>query len=385
MIIFLLRYGELALKGKNRGTFENLLINNIRRSLKGLPAEIKKTYGRLFVYLEDDRFFDEAKERLCRIFGLVSFSPVEKVALDLDEIMSKAAEMIDSEFSAPFSFKVETSRPNKGFPFKSPHVSSSVGEYVLNNVPGCRVDVHNPDLKLFVEIRDDEAYLFHRFFQAGGGLPVGISGKALLLLSGGIDSPVAGWMGMKRGLTVEGLHFQSPPFTSERSLEKVLDIGRELASYCGKFKIHIANFTAIQKEIYSKCPQDMGITIMRRMMFRIAESLAYTQRAGALLTGESLGQVASQTLDSISVISAVTSIPVFRPLIGLDKQEITVYSQRIGTYDISVRPYEDCCTVFVPKHPVTKPKLKYTEKAERCFDYAGMLQECIDSIETVTL
>ena len=385
MKLFLLRYGELALKGKNRKSFEDLLINNIRRSLKGLPVEIRKTYGRLFVHLEDDSCHIDLEKRLSRIFGLVSFSPVEKTSLDFEEIMFKSAEIINESITSPFTFKIETNRPNKKFPVKSPEISAKTGEYVLDKVTGSSVDVHNPDIKLFIEIRDDGAYIFHRFFPAGGGLPVGVSGKAILMLSGGIDSPVAGWMGMKRGLNVEGLHFQSPPFTSERSREKVLDIAKELATFCGSLTLHFAHFTEIQKEIHEKCPHDMGITIMRRMMFRLSEMLARKQNAGAIITGESLGQVASQTLDSIAVINKVTTMPVFRPLIGLDKEEITGYSRRIGTYEISIRPYEDCCTVFVPKHPVTRPKLFYTEKTESRINVQELLNRCMDNIETVSV
>lgn len=385
MKLFLIRYGELALKGKNRKSFEDLLVRNIKQALRGIPAEIKKTYGRLFVYLSNEDYYRETLHRLCRIFGLVSVSPVDTASLNMEDIKEKAVSVIREEFTPPFTFKVETSRPNKHFPLPSPEVSRDTGAYILKNIDGSKVDVHNPDLKLFIEIRDDEAYIFHRFYAGVGGLPVGVSGKALLLLSGGIDSPVAGWMGMKRGLEVEALHFHSFPFTSERSREKVLDLSHKLARYCGKLTLHIASFTEIQKEIRAKCPQPMSVTIMRRMMFRTAARLAKQRGAGALITGESLGQVASQTLDSIAVIDAVVDLPVFRPLIGLDKQEIISYSQKVGTYDISIRPYEDCCTVFVPKHPVTRPKPAYTEEVESVLDIPSLLDNCLENTETVII
>ena len=385
MKMLLLRYGELALKGKNRNQFENALIKNVRDSLQGLSAEVKKVYGRLFVYLQDEENFEEAISRLQCVFGIVSVSPVESTSLDLDEITKKAAEIVMSTVTPPFTFKVDARRSYKQFPYESPEINRLTGGYILENVPGSKVDVHNPNLILQIEIRNQEAYIFHRSYPGEGGLPVGTSGNALLLLSGGIDSPVAGWMAMKRGLNIEALHFHSPPFTSERSREKTIDLTRSLTRYHHRINLHIAGFTEIQKAIHSCCPKDMGVTIMRRMMFRIANSLARTRNAKAIITGESLGQVASQTLDSIKTISAVSDLPIFRPLIGLDKQEIIAYSQKIGTYSTSILPYEDCCTVFVPKHPVTKPRINRAEKAEENLDISGLIDNCLQNIETITL
>ncbi|MFY9114090.1 MAG: tRNA uracil 4-sulfurtransferase ThiI [Dethiobacteria bacterium] len=385
MKLFLLRYGELALKGKNRKIFEDMLIRNIRDALQGISAEVRKTYGRLFVHLHDESYEREVLERLRRIFGLVSISPVESAPLNMDEIQAQALDVIRNEAVAPFTFKVETRRSNKLFPLESPEISRTTGAYILANMAGSKVDVHHPDITLHIEIREKKAFIYHRFYSGSGGLPVGISGKALLLLSGGIDSPVAGWMGMKRGLEVEALHFHSFPFTSERSKEKVLQIASVMARYCGKLTLHIAGFTEIQKTIHKECPPAMRITIMRRMMFRAAERIAAAREAGALITGECLGQVASQTLESIAVIDVLAKRPVFRPLIGMDKQEIVTYAQKIGTYEISILPYEDCCTVFVPRHPATRPKLVYTEKVESALDVCPLLDNCLENIETITV
>ncbi len=385
MKLLLIRIGEVALKGNNRRTFENALSRNMHRALHDLSVDIKKIYGRFFVYLYDEEHFYTAIERLQKIFGIVSISPVENVPLDPAKIQEKAVKVLLQSISTPFSFKVEARRANKNFPLTSPEINQEIGGYILNQIPASKVDVHNPDLILYIEIREEEAYIFHHFYPGAKGLPVGVSGKALMLLSGGIDSPVAGWMGMKRGLEVEALHFHSFPFTSERSREKVIDIAQSLTGYHPKITLHIAGFTEIQKAIHTSCPQSMGITIMRRMMFRIADKLARKRECGALISGESLGQVASQTLESISVISAVTELPIFRPLIGLDKQEIINNAKQIGTYNISIRPYEDCCTVFLPRHPAIKPDLNYTEQIENNLDVSALIENCLNNIETITL
>lgn len=385
MKLLLIRYGELALKGKNRKYFEEALMQNIRKMLHDLPVEVKKLYGRLFVYLHDEEYYQEAINRLQGIFGLVSISPAESSPLDFEDIKQKAVEVLQDSIDPPFTFKVEARRSNKQFPLKSPEINQQLGGHILKNFPQCEVDVHNPDITLKVEIREQEAYLFYRSYPGEGGLPVGISGKALLLLSGGIDSPIAGWMGLKRGLEVEALHFHSFPFTSERSKEKVIELAQVLTRYHPQITLHIAGFTEIQKAIHSNCPKQMGVTIMRRMMFRVADRLCRAQNCKALITGESLGQVASQTLESIQTISATTDLPVFRPLIGLDKQEIISYAQKIGTYPISIQPYEDCCTVFVPRHPAIKPKASHAEEVEQNLDIPTLLENCMENIETITL
>jgi tRNA uracil 4-sulfurtransferase len=373
MARLLIRFGEIGLKGKNRKFFENMLTANIKKSLRGLDrCSVQQSHGRNFVDAAED-VFDEAVSRLCRVFGIVSLSPVAQADLDLESISDVALREFAKVARPGLSFKVETKRANKRFPLASPEISREVGGHILQNLPGLVVDVHNPEAVLEVEIRDSEAYIFTEKIPGPGGLPVGTAGKGLLLLSGGIDSPVAGWMAMKRGVKLEALHFHSFPFTSERSLEKVTDLCRVLALYNGTTQLHVAHFTEIQKELLQKCPEKLLVTLMRRMMFRIAHRLAEERRALALFTGESLGQVASQTMESINVIGRVTDLPVFRPLIGLDKTEIVEIARRIDTFPISIRPYEDCCTVFLPQFPATRPRLEDVEAAEAALDIPALL------------
>src|SRR5690554_1532781 len=332
--------------------FEDILINNIKASLKGIAiGEITRTFGR--IYIETDHW-EQAAERLSRVFGIVSLSPVLRTELDMDAIQDAAVRvMADTDAS---TFKVETRRPNKRFPLNSPEISRTLGEHVLKSLPHLSVDVHQPDVTLEVEVRHEGAYLYSRTIPCLGGLPAGVSGKGLLLLSGGIDSPVAGFLSMKRGVEVEGLHFHSYPFTTERSKEKVIELGRILGNYSGdgRFRLWISHFTEIQKAIQTIPFESLRITLMRRFMMRIGTELAKAKNAYALITGDSLGQVASQTMESIFTINAVTTMPIYRPLIGTDKQEIVEISRRIGTYDTSILPYDDCCTVFVPKNPADR-------------------------------
>ncbi len=381
-MMVLVRYGELALKGRNRGAFEKKLVDNLRFSLKGLPVKVKRIYGRIMIEIQNRDHYREVASHLERTFGIVSFSPVESSPLHMPAINEKAAEIAGNFREPPFTFKIETRRANKTFPEKSPEISNQVGEHILNSIPGLQVDVHEPELKLHIEIREQEAFFFHSLHPGPGGLPVGVSGKALLLLSGGIDSPVAGWMGMKRGLVTEALHFHSFPFTSDRALEKVVDLTRVLSRYGLKIKLHIAGFTAIQKAIHQHCPPAMSITIMRRMMFRVADAVARQRGIKAIITGESLGQVASQTLDSICVTDPVIGLPVFRPLIGMDKQEIVEIARKIDTYPISIQPYEDCCTVFLPRNPETAPILSRTENAEKALPVQELLIDCLKNLES---
>ncbi|MBS4030364.1 MAG: tRNA 4-thiouridine(8) synthase ThiI [Clostridiales bacterium] len=383
--LLLIRYGEIGLKGKNRKFFENKLTANIKRSLLGIAeCRIQQYRGRNFVeVLEGDTA--AVIRRLQQVFGIVSLSPVAIAELDIESIKAVAARELGKVAKPGMTFKVETKRANKRFPLRSPEVSRDVGEYLLDHVPGLTVDVHHPDQVLDVEIRDHETYIYTQRIPGPGGLPVGASGKGLLLISGGIDSPVAGWMTMKRGVTLEALHFHSFPFTSERAKEKVVDLTRVLTGYGGKILLHVAHFTEIQKELRLKCPEKLTVTLMRRMMFRIAERLAEQRGALALITGESLGQVASQTMESIHVIEHVTTIPVFRPLIGMDKEEIVNISRRIDTYDISIRPYEDCCTVFLPEFPVTRPRLADVEEAEKALDIEALVTESLEKTETIEI
>lgn len=378
----LIRYGEISLKGKNRSSFEGALVRNIRSALavtQGL--KVYREHGRIYATHNDAP--ETVAEKLARVFGIVSFSPVSVIPPELEAIEKKALEeAIQSGSRAGTTFKIETRRANKRFPFTSPEVSRRVGAYILNNIPGLKVDVHNPQVLVNIEIRDYEAYIYSTSIQGPGGLPVGVSGRGALMLSGGIDSPVAGWLAMKRGVSLVGVHFYSFPFTSERSKEKVLDLHKVLASYGGKFPVYVVPFTEIQKQIRIHCPEPLYVTIMRRMMLRIAEMICEKERCSSIFTGENLAQVASQTIESLAVIENVVDRPVLRPLITMDKREIIAMAQRIGTYDISVRPYEDCCTIFVPKNPATKPKLKDAERAEEALgDYWVLLEEAVENSE----
>lgn len=389
--LLLIRYGEIGTKGKNRHMFEERLKANIQGALKGLGVgEVERAHARLYVPLEAD--VEEMTRRLERVFGISSFSPVIRVPLDFEAIKKAAIQVMSSNLRAKESepgskgkltFKVSTRRANKGFPMISPEVSREVGAVLLKEFPQLSVDVHEPKMTLEIEIREEYSYVYTEKIPGPGGLPIGVSGKAVLLLSGGIDSPVAGYRMMKRGLAPIAVHFHSSPFTSERSKEKVLDLARVLSSYGGPIPVHVVHFTEIQKAINEHCPGKLMVTIMRRMMLRIAESIAREEGAGALITGESLGQVASQTLESIQATNAVVQLPVFRPLIGADKMEIIDMAQQIGTYKLSIQPYEDCCTIFVPRHPETHPKLPEVERAEAKLPVKALLAEALERTEII--
>lgn len=380
--LLLIRYGELSLKGKNRRVFETILLENIRKKLESVEhGPLTQTFGR--IYLATNGNWRELAERLQSVFGIVSVSPVLKRDLDLDDIKAGAVAVVaDTEGK---TFKVETRRSNKAFPLTSPEISRVIGGHVLANFPHLQVDVHNPDFVLNVEVRQEGALLYSQIIPCLGGLPAGSSGKGLLLLSGGIDSPVAGFLAMKRGVQVEGLHFHSYPFTSERSKEKVIELARQLSRYNrrGSMKVWIAYFSEIQKALQQSSYPALSITLMRRFMLRIGTALAERERAYALITGDSLGQVASQTMESIHTINAVTAMPVYRPLIGLDKQEIVNLAVQIGTYETSILPYEDCCTVFVPKNPATRPTIEQALRAEAELDVDGLIEEAIAKTECV--
>ncbi|TCW36095.1 thiamine biosynthesis protein ThiI [Thermohydrogenium kirishiense] len=372
MDIILIKYGELALKGDNRAFFENKLVKNIKEALKGYDGiKVEKTHGR--IYVECDGNVNEVIDKLKKVFGIVGITVAKKVDLDLDAIYNAAIELMRS-YSGK-SFKVETRRPNKSFPYESMEISRMVGGKILQNVEDVHVDVHNPDIVLNIEIRE-KAYLYSGITDGIGGMPLGTNGRAVVLLSGGIDSPVAAWMMMKRGVEIEAVYFHSPPYTQERAKDKVIDLCKKLSEYGQDIYLHVVNFTDFQLAIYDKCPPKMTTIIMRRMMMRVAENIANKYGAKALITGESLGQVASQTIESLYCTNAVTHMPVFRPLIGMDKSEIVEISKKIGTYDISIRPYEDCCTIFVPKHPIIKPDLEEVIDGEKNIDY----EKFIDSL-----
>ena len=385
--ILILRYGELALKGRNRATFENLLIKQTRRVLKDLEGWKLTRPSRRWILDLGGNDPEEVVKRLQKVFGYVSFSPAvvlkEPTIEDIKETARLIAQNIDPGVE---TFKVNTRRVDKKFPFESLEVSKELGGVVLKELDGrLKVDVHNPQWVLNVEIRPEGTYLFSQSYPGQGGLPYGSGSKALLLLSGGIDSPVAGYLIMKRGAVVEGLHFHSFPFTSERAKEKVIDLGRKLAEFSGKFRIHFISLTEIQKELKLKVDPDLNITILRRFMYRIAEAIAKKEQSLAIVTGESLGQVASQTLESLYTINSVTSLPILRPLCGMDKENIITIATDIDTYETSIQPYEDCCTIFLPEHPETKPRVEQALRAEEVLDVEKLIENALATHEILDL
>lgn len=401
--LVLVRYGELALKKGNRALFEERLRAECRRAVAEFGAPpVRRTHGRFFVELGPGGAGGawRVAERLARVFGVVGVHPAVRVKNDLDAICAAAGVVLSEALERPdalerrgagvpvaaagerIPFRVSAHRAHKGFPHDSVTVNRVVGRYLLTRHPELTVDLERAAVDVAVEIRHDAAYCYAGGLAGPGGLPLGVSGRGLVLLSGGIDSPVAAWLAMKRGLRVDAVHFHTPPFTSERSRDKVLDLCRILARWSGVFVCHVVHFTEVQQAIYTDCPPDLGVTLMRRMMFRVADRLAGRLRAGALVTGESLGQVASQTLESLAVIEAVAQRPVLRPLITLDKTEIMALAGRIETLETSNRPYEDCCALFVPRHPRIRPRPGPVEAAERALDVDGLVRRALEGIET---
>jgi thiamine biosynthesis protein ThiI len=383
----LIRYGELALKGRNQMNFVRQLVKNIKQMVyqyyqEKVALEIEK--GRIFLKL-DGQEPQKYYEPLRNVFGILSFSPVRKVELDMEEIKNVALDEFRSLPTDPASFRVTVRRPNKRFPIKSPEAQKQIGSFIYNKIPNLKVDLHNPEVEVTIELRDDAAYIYTQKIYGTGGLPLGTGGKAMLLLSGGIDSPVAGWLTMKRGIIIEAIHFYSYPYTSERAKEKVMDLAKVLAKYCGQINVHIVPFTKIQEDISANCYESLWITIMRRFMFRIAERIAQERKALALVTGESIGQVASQTLDSMYAINEVVKTPVIRPLITSDKEEIMELARKINTYDISIRPYVDCCTVFLPREPKTKPKLALCQKEETRLKVEELVLDAVSNTEMIII
>lgn len=377
----LIRYGELALKGKNRNIFEQQLAENIKQQLKGHDIKIKRTFGRMYLYLAGEDF-QEVSSKLQRVFGISSYSPAIKAELDVDRIKEACLESILAMKPAPQTFKISVRRVNKSFPYSSQEMNHILGGHILRNLDGkIKVDVHHPDTEITVEIREEAAYIMSARFPGAGGLPVGSSGKAMLLLSGGIDSPVAGYLALKRGLRIEAVHFHSYPFTSERAQQKVIDLCKKLSQYAGSIRLHMVPFTTIQTQIRQHIPEEYSITIMRRFMLRIAERLAEKHKALALVTGDSLGQVASQTLESMHTINEVTNLPILRPLVTMDKQEIIQIAQEIDTYPISILPYEDCCTIFQPKSPKTKPTRERANSLESRLNLTELIEEAVEKTE----
>lgn len=386
--IILVRYGEIILKGLNRPVFEDKLIGNIKSAiLKSGNVKIFKSQGRIYIEpFTDDYDFDFVIDKITKIFGVVSVSPVWKIDTDYVQIKSTALKLASQlvEQNGYKTFKLETKRGNKRFPMQSPEISADVGGYILENLKGLTVDVRNPDFVIYLEVRES-SYVYSEIIKAYGGMPLGSNGKALLLLSGGIDSPVAGWMMGKRGVEIEAVHFYSYPYTSERAKQKVVDLAQILSQYCGKFRLHVVPFTEIQLAINDNCPEEQLTIIMRRIMMRIAESIARETGSMALITGESMGQVASQTMQSLYCTDSAVNMPVFRPLIGMDKVEVVDLARKIDTFETSILPYEDCCTVFVAKHPQTKPKLEKIMQSEEAVDFEPLIEKAVAETEVIVL
>ncbi len=364
---FLIKYAEIGIKGKNRYVFEDALVRQITLALERCEGSftVPKRDGRIFVYARDGFDYDEVVSALQKVFGICEICPMYETESAEPEVLGqKAIEYIGDVYShRNVTFKVNTRRADKKYPVPSMEVNAIVGGMLLEAYPEMRVDVHEPDVMLHIELRD-KAYFYSISLPGPGGMPVGTNGRAMLLLSGGIDSPVAGYLTAKRGVVLDAVYFHAPPYTSERAKQKVIDLAEEISVYTGPIRLHIVNFTEIQLYIYEKCPHDELTIIMRRYMMKIAEALAVKSDDLALVTGESLGQVASQTIQSLAVTNEVCSLPVFRPLISFDKNEIVALSEKIGTYETSILPFEDCCTIFVAKHPVTKPNLNVIKRHE---------------------
>lgn len=382
----ILREGELVLKGKNRRNFEYALMDSVRRNLKDIEGiRIERSYGRIYIRNSKENTI-EIMRRMKTIPGIYNMSPILKCETNLDKIKAMALELLKKTIGDKKTFKVEGKRSDKGYPLTSMEVARQVGGYILANYEGeLKVDVKNPEIVVNVEVTFTAANIYCEKIKGAGGLPIGTSGKGLVLLSGGIDSPVAAWMGMKRGVAVDGIHFHSFPFTSERAKEKVVDLAKILAKVRGYMKLYIINFTEIQKQIGLKCPEEYYITIMRRYMYRISTIIAERYDYKALLTGESIGQVASQTLESMAAINHVTNIPILRPLIAMDKTDIIDIAREIGTFETSILPYEDCCTVFVPERPVIKPSIEIAVDGEKDMDIDKLIEDCINSSTVITI
>ena len=385
---FLLKYGEIGIKGKNRYLFEDALVRQVRYALKDVEGTftVYKSQARIYVDCEGEYDYDDTVEHLKRVFGLVGICPVVRMEdQGFDQLKKDVVAYMDEVYpDKKLSFKVEARRARKSYPKTSMEINCDLGEAILDAFPETHVDVHKPDVMLHVEVRN-EIYVYSQIIPGAGGMPVGTNGSAMLLLSGGIDSPVAGYMISKRGVGLEATYFHAPPYTSERAKQKVVDLAKIVARYSGPIKLHVVNFTDIQLYIYDQCPHEELTIIMRRYMMRIAEHFARKDKCLGLITGESIGQVASQTLQSLAATDEVCELPVYRPVIGFDKQEIVDISEKIDTYETSIQPYEDCCTIFVAKHPVTKPNIEVIRRSEEKLaeKIDAMVQEAIDTVEVI--
>ena len=385
---FLIKYGEIGVKGKNRHIFEDTLVSQTANALKLVDGEfcVRKENGRVYVEAQSEFDFEEAVEALSHVFGIVGICPVVLMEDEgFDALAERVVAYVGEAFKEQdFTFKVITRRARKNYPMDSMEVRAALGERLLAAYPKLKVDVHTPQVTLHIEIRN-KINLYSKTIPGPGGMPVGSAGRAMLLLSGGIDSPVAGYMIAKRGVKIDAVYFHAPPYTSERAKQKVIDLAKILAKYTGPIRLHIVNFTDIQLSIYEKCPHDQLTIIMRRYMMKLAEHFAGEEESMGLVTGESIGQVASQTMQSLAVTNEVCTLPVYRPLIGFDKQEIIDVSLKIGTYETSILPFEDCCTIFVAKHPVTKPNLKSILKSEShlASTISAQMKQAVETAETI--
>lgn len=387
---FLIKYAEIGVKGKNRYLFENALVDNAKRALDKIDGdfEVTKENGRVYAKALSDYDYDEAVDALQHVFGIVGICPMVQIDDNgFDDLAEQVVKYIEENYEEKnFTFKVMARRARKNYPMDSMEINAELGGKILDAFPELRVDVHNPDVILNVEIRN-HINIYSKILPGPGGMPVGTAGKAMLLLSGGIDSPVAGWMTAKRGVVVDAVYFHAPPYTSERAKQKVVDLAKIVSKYSGPMNLYVVNFTDIQMYIYDKCPHDELTIIMRRYMMKIAEHFAKQEGAQGLITGESIGQVASQTMQSLAATNEVCTMPVFRPVIAFDKQEIIDVSLKIGSYETSILPYEDCCTTFVAKHPVTKPNINVIKNSERKLEEEidRMFEEAVNTAELIRI
>lgn len=387
---FLIKYAEIGVKGKNRYLFENALVDNAKRALDKIDGEfqVTKENGRVYATALSDYDYDEAMDALQHVFGIVGICPMVQIDDNgFDDLAENVVKYIEENYQEKnFTFKVMARRARKNYPMDSMEINAELGGRILDAFPELRVDVHNPDVILNVEIRN-HINIYSKILPGPGGMPVGTAGKGMLLLSGGIDSPVAGWMTAKRGVVVDAVYFHAPPYTSERAKQKVVDLAKIVSKYSGPMNLYVVNFTDIQMYIYDKCPHDELTIIMRRYMMKIAEHFAKQEGAHGLITGESIGQVASQTMQSLAATNEVCTMPVFRPVIAFDKQEIIDVSLKIGSYETSILPYEDCCTTFVAKHPVTKPNINVIKNSEKKLaeEIDRMFEEAVNTVELIKI
>lgn len=382
----LVRFGDLTLKGKNQKLFLNALYKLMAVKMEGLNVEIENQHDRIFIHLLNEDV-NKVIERLNLVSGISSYSLVVKCSDDINDIKKTSLELMKEVVNKPTTFKVNTKRANKNYPMQSMEITKHVSGYVLSNHKELSVDVHNPEVSLNIEVRRDACYLYNTEYRALGGFPVGVAGKGLLMLSGGIDSPVAGFLAMKQGVQIECVHFESTPLTSIESAQKVVDLVKKMAKYApnNKINLHMVPFKELHMALLDNIPESYNITIMRRMMYRIATKLAIKKNCLCLINGESVGQVASQTLGSMQTINSVTNFPIIRPLCTYDKQDIIKISNKIDCYELSIKPFEDCCTVYVPKAPATSPKIEKAEAYEKAFDYETMVNDAVENTNSISI